>query len=351
MPLPFPTSLPDFQRLFPDEEACADYLEDIRWPDGFVCPRCGWTGEPYRFEDRPGVLRCRNCKRDTSLTADTVMEGTRTPLSLWFWAAYLITAQVPGMSALQLQRQLGISRYETAFQMLHKLRAGMFRPDRDRIGTPYPVEMDEAYFGGRTRGEGRGVHHMTLVVGAVEIRSGKGEETREPGATRPRKGKTYAGRLRLRVIPDRGKATLEEFTTENIQPGTLAITDGWQGYDNLGKLGYQRHKAVLDGDPEQAEKWLPMIHIVFGNLKAWLTGIHHGVSPQHLQAYLNEFTFRFNRRFYPFTAFNSLLGIGVRVEAPTYAELYSGEWRHPNPGAGGGESFVAGLNRLMRGGR
>ena len=132
--LPFPRSLPEFQRLFPDDAACAAYLEAIHWRDGFRCPRCGKGGEPYRFAERPHVLRCRKCQADTSVTAGTVMHQTRTPLSVWFWAAYLVASLTPGMSAVQFQRQLGLKRYETAFQILHKLRAGMVRPDRDRIG-------------------------------------------------------------------------------------------------------------------------------------------------------------------------------------------------------------------------
>jgi hypothetical protein len=152
----FPRSLLDFQRLFPDEEACAAYLEDTRWPEGFVCPTCGVVDDPYRFKRRPTVLRCRSCHSETSLAAGTVMHRTRTPLQVWFWGAYLLTSQTPGVSALQFQRQLGIKRYETAFQMLHKLRAGMVRPERDRIGAQWPVEVDETYVGGRTRGRCRG---------------------------------------------------------------------------------------------------------------------------------------------------------------------------------------------------
>ena len=138
------------------------YLEGARWPRGFECPHCGEKGEPFRFEARPGVLRCRGCRRDISLTAGTVMERTHTPLATWFWAAYLVSSITPGLSAVQFQRQLGLGRYETAFQILHKLRAGMVRPDRDRIGGNLArkdhVEVDETWIGGATRGEGRGVH-------------------------------------------------------------------------------------------------------------------------------------------------------------------------------------------------
>ena len=134
-PRGFPTTLPEFQRVFPSDAACAAYLEKLRWPGGFACPTCGTVGEPYRFPKRSSVvLRCRGCQANVSLTAGTVMQASHMPLSMWFWGAYLVTTQTPGQSALQFQRQLGISRYETAFQILHKLRAGMVRPDRDTIG-------------------------------------------------------------------------------------------------------------------------------------------------------------------------------------------------------------------------
>jgi transposase-like protein len=208
----------------------------------------------------------------------------------------------------------------------------MVRPERDRIGAEWPVEIDEVFIGGATKGEGRGVHHKVIVVGAVEIRHGKQARGREHNMALPKKGKTYAGRLRLHIVPNRGQRALEEFVLDNIESGARVTTDGWEGYANLEELGYRHKRLVAEIDVDDPEALLPMVHIIFSNLKAWLLGIHHGVSQQHLQAYLNEFTFRFNRRFYPFTAFNSLLGIGVRVEAPTYDELYSGDWVHPNPG-------------------
>lgn len=131
--LAFPKSLPEMQKTFPDDAACAAYLERIRWDNGFVCPKCGVAEEPFRFANRPGVLRCKNCRKDTALTASTVMQGSHMPLSVWFWAAYLVASHTAGMSAAHFQRQLGLSRYETAFQILHKLRAGMARPDADCI--------------------------------------------------------------------------------------------------------------------------------------------------------------------------------------------------------------------------
>src|ERR1700681_4061843 len=173
--LRLPQSLPEFQRLFPDDAACAAYLEKTRWSGGVIFPQCQGAGEAVRFAYPPGILRCRKCRRDTGLTVGTVMARSHTPLSVWFWSAYLVSSQTPGMSAVQLQRQLGLSRYETAFQILHKLRAGMVRPDQDRIGgrPGEHVEVDETWVGGRTRGKGRGVHDKVLVVSAVEVRQRK----------------------------------------------------------------------------------------------------------------------------------------------------------------------------------
>lgn len=329
--LPFPRSLPEFQRMFPNNEACINYLLKLRWPGGFVCPHCGSVGEPLRFAARPSVLRCRHCISNTGLTAGTVMERSHTPLSIWFWAAYLVSSQTPGMSAVQFQRQLGLKRYETAFQIFHKLRAGMVRPDQDRIGgdSAEHIEADETWIGGRTRGKGRGVHDKVLVSCAVEVRRRKTDSK----LSKRRSGR-YAGRVRLAVAADRSAKSLCGFVEKSVKPGTLIITDDWSGYSDLENRGY-KHLAVAErGDPQVAEEYLPIIHLVFSNLKTWLRGIHHGVSHQHLQAYLNEFTFRFNRRFYPFNAFRSLLGIAGDVTAPTYAELYSGIWDHPSCASG-----------------
>ena len=331
-PRGFPTTLPEFQKVFPHDDACAKYLENLRWPEAFACPKCGVIGEPYRFAARPGVLRCRSCKSNVSLTAGTVMQGTHMPLSTWFWAAYLMTTQTPGQSAMQFQRQLGLSRHETAWMLLHKLRSGMVRPERDTIGQEHPVEVDETLVGGRTRGEGKGVHHKVYVLGGVEVR------TRKPGEDRaaqyhdhkdgkPLKRQTYAGRLRLQVVADRKAATCEGFVRDNVARGALIRTDGWQGYDGLTTGGWRHDGRVLT--PEQADDHLPMIHLVFSNLKTWILGTHHGTSQTHLQAYLNEYTFRFNRRFYPMTAFNSVLGLAAKTIPPTYAALYSGAWQHP----------------------
>lgn len=347
----FPSNDRDFYRIFPDEAACARYLEAVRFPDGFACPHCGWQGEPFRFATRSSVvLRCRRCrdKGNVSLTAGTVMHKTHTPLSVWFRGAYYVTTQTPGMSAVQFQRQLGLKRNETAFHILHKLRAAMVRPERDPIGSEWPVEVDECYVGGKTRGEGRGVHHKTTVVGAVEIRERTFENTikNEVAKALGRKGKrnVYAGRLRLRVVSElptveemlvnpglsgRSAEILTGFVKDNVVPGATVRTDGWIGYAGLRDMGYAHDALPMKGSAQKAEKHLPLIHLVFSNLKTWVNGTHHGVSQQHLQAYLNEFVFRFNRRFYPMNSFNSILGLASRTVPPTYQQLCSGAWTHP----------------------
>jgi transposase-like protein len=327
--LAFPTSLAQFQRLFPDDAACAAYLEKARWENGFICQWCEEKRDPYRFATRPGVLRCKACRRDVGLTAGTVMERTHSPLTTWFWGAYLVSSLTPGLSAVQFQRQIGLSRYETAFQILHKLRAGMVRPDHGRIGGNLSsrdhIEIDETWIGGALRGKVRDVRDQTLVVAAVEVLQRK---PKEDGVVR-RRGRRYAGRLRMEVVQNPDTTSLCSFVEAAVEPRTVVVTDDCSRYAALAERGYQ-HRVVVEGDEAKAaEEYLSMVRLVFLNLKSWLSGTHHGVSSKHLQAYLNEFAFRFNRRLAPFSAFRSLLGIGASAESPTYDDLYSGEWKHP----------------------
>ncbi|MBI5710652.1 MAG: IS1595 family transposase [Candidatus Eisenbacteria bacterium] len=305
MPRPdFPRSVQEFQARFANEAACREYLVASRWPDGFVCPRCGFQ-EAIHLPERL-LWRCKECGYDTSVTAGTVLHRTRIPLTQWFWAAYLMTTHTPGLSALQLQRQLGIGRYETAWTMLQKLRRAMVRPDREPLREK--VEVDDTYVGGPEAGlrGGRELREKALVVGAVEVRG------------------TASGRIRLQVVPDASGPSLTGFVHANVDRGTVVLTDGWQGYAPLSEIGY-RHRPRTQGDPKRAEKLLPRIHRVFGNLKTWLRGTHHGVGHRHLQAYLDEFTFRFNRRRTPMAAFQTLLGLGAQCPPTTYDELYGVE--------------------------
>jgi transposase-like protein len=303
MAIPAPTSIREFQELFPDEAACLEYLCRIRWPDGFRCPACGVSAH-YFYPDRRALV-CKGCRTHVRVTAESILHRSKLPLSTWFYGAFLVSTLTPGISAVQFQRQLAISRYETAFQVLHKLRSAMVAPGREPLhGT---VELDETLVGGVHKGgkRGRSTEKKTLVVGAVEIR---------PGRKRP----VVAGRVRLRAIPDASAATLDQYLGDHVAPGTTVLTDGHQGYQNLTKRGY-------DHRPESGAE-LPLIHREFANLKTWLRGTHHDrVERQHLQAYLNEFCFRHNRRFWPFSAFLRLLTIALNGPAPTYQELYTAD--------------------------
>lgn len=317
----FPTSLFEFTRRFSTEDACWRYLVQIRWPEGK--PRHPETGDSPKY-----FLETRRRWKfsdgyQMSATVGTVMDRTKIPLTYWFWAAYLVATHTPGISALQLAKQFGL-RYETVYMMLQKLRAGLVRPDRSPLsGT---VEVDETFIGGRKRVvRGRGALGKAIVVGAVEVVA----YTDKRG-----KHKSMAGRVRLRLIPDASGDTLMRFLDDNVAKGTHLRTDGWKGYIPAARMGYLHEVLVGENSVEVAEQ-LVHIHRVFSNLKTWLLGTHHGVSAKHLQAYLNEYTFRFNRRLNAFQAFQSVLGIGTRVEGPAYEDIYSageeGRWAHANP--------------------
>lgn len=295
----FPRSIIEFQQWFPDEETCIKYLYESRWPDGFICPICG-DREAYYITTRR-AFKCKANGHQTYLTAGTVMHGSHTSLTLWFWAAYLVTTVTPGISAIQIQRQLGVT-YETAFNILHKLRSSMFNPERTNIKGD--VEVDETYVGGPTTGgkRGRGTEKAIVVIAVERI-------------------KNHAGRVRLRHIEDVGSTTLIGFIRDVVDKGSTIITDDFPSYENVRKWGYI-HRVSED---------LTLAHLVASNLKTWIKGIFHGVSEKHLQAYLNEFTFRFNRRKTPMAAFQAILGLSSKVDWPTYEELYSGKWEHPNP--------------------
>jgi len=236
-----------------------------------------------------------------------VLHGTRLSLRDWFSAAYLVATHTPGISAVQLQRQLGLKRYETAWGLLQKLRRATVRPERDRISGA--VEVDETYIGGfeeARRGGRRRDSTKTIVVGAVEIR-GRG-----------------SGRVRLGAVEDLSAASLVGFLEQSVAPGSVVHTDGWGGYRPLATKGYD-HRRETQGQAMNAAKLFPRVHRVFSNLKTWLAGTHHGVGEQHLQHYLNEYVFRFNRRRTPMAAFQSLLGLASQHKSTTYNMLYDGE--------------------------
>lgn len=269
----YPRDLQEFDEKFGTEEACRIYLTKLRWPEGFVCPHCGGT---KAWKIRVILWQCCVCKKQTSATAGTVFQDTRTPLRLWFQAMWWLTTQKNGASALGLQRVLGLRKYETAWTWLHKLRSAMVRPGRDLLSGR--VEVDETYLGGLEEGyPGRGTQEKSLIAVAVE----------EVGKR--------SGRIRLSVLKTASAENLQNFIQANIATGSTVHTDGWSGYSGLSKLGYTHEVSVVR--TAKAHDLLPRTHRVISLLKRWLLGTHQGaVGHKHLDYYLDEFTFRFNRR-------------------------------------------------------
>lgn len=272
----YPRTILELERRFATEAACREYLQLLRWPEGFVCPRCG--GDAAWSASR-GRLVCRACRHQTSATAGTIFHDVRKPLVMWFRAVWCVTSQKNGASAASLQQALGLGSYQTAWTWLHKLRRAMVRPGRDQLqGT---VEVDETFVGGEDPQGGAWREKKALVVVAAE-ENGRG-----------------IGRIRLATVPDKSRASLGRFVKETIVPGSVVHTDGGGGYAGLEKLGY-RHRPTPVGwrnDPATAGQLLPRVHRVASLLKRWLLGTHQGaVSVEHLDYYLDEFTFRFNRR-------------------------------------------------------
>lgn len=269
----YPQNLSEFRERFSTEEACVEYLISLRWPDGVVCPVCGSI--QIRRTTR-GLFECQACLRQTSVTAGTLFHNTRKPLKLWFEAMWHITNQKYGANALGLQRTLGLGSYHTAWKWLHKFRRAMVRPGRDQLSGV--VEVDETYIGGKQSGKrGRGAENKKLVAVAIED---KGQ------ASSTGKG---IGRIRLKLIQDASAVNLDAFIQEHISPGSHIRTDGWSGYQKVSTLGYD-HAVVGSND-------LKIAHLTIALLKRWLLGTYQGaVSSVHLEYYLDEFTFRFNRR-------------------------------------------------------
>lgn len=340
-----PKSIVEFSRQFATEEACAEYLFMLRYPEGYKCSKCG-SGRAWRVAEKLGMMICEH-NHKVSITAGTSLAGTKQSLILWFHAAWLVATLKPGISSVQFQRQLGLTRLETAWTMLHKLRSALFAPTRSNLTSncaaehhiDHWIEIDEVLVGGKEEGaehRGGGAETKTLVAVAVEVHKwnpsddqGNSTEIKRSHGT----GDTKAGRCRMSVISDTTAETLTTFIRENIAPGSAIWTDSSRSYNQCEREGYLRRKtlAKTDSDP------LPTLGRVTTNLKRWLMGTHKGrVSSQHLQAYLNEFVFRFNRRDIPWVAFNRALGLAA-LDRPAVSRegLYKHTWIHPNtnPGA------------------
>lgn len=276
----YPRSVGEFQAWFRTDADCLDYLEWMRWPRGFVCPGCG-NGGGWRLGD--GRLMCAACGHRTSVTAGTIFDRTRTPLTVWFTACWSFATAKDGISALSLQRSLEIGSQQTAWAMLHRLRSVLVRPGRDRLTGA--VEVDETYIGGEEPGlrGGRAKGKKALVGVAVEVKEPRG-----------------IGRCRMALLADGSSASLHPFVTGHVAQDATVITDAWMGYHGLARLGYahqrrsQRAARARGDDPGEL---LPAVHRVASLAKRWLLSTHQGsVDETHLQSYLDEFVFRFNRR-------------------------------------------------------
>ena len=271
----YPGSFADLLAWFPDDGACLDYLDWLRWPDGFCCPRCG-PAVAWRYGD--GRWFCSSCAHRVSATADTIFHRTRTPLTVWFAAAWHMTSEKNGISALGLKRELGIGSEQTAWAMLHRYRTAMVRPGRERLSGS--VEVDETVLGGPEPGQrGRGALGKTLVEVGVE-----------------RTSRSF-GRCRLQVIANASSPVLRRFLLDQVEPGSTIVSDGWSAYVSACAHDYLHEPLVVSGSGLEAHELLPGVHLVASLAKRWLLGTHQGgVKPGHLQAYLDEFCFRFNRR-------------------------------------------------------
>jgi transposase-like protein len=272
----YPRIYREFVEWFPDDESCIAYLEKLRWPSGFICPVCDFASDPWH--QTRGRLVCPNCRRQTSATRGTIFDKTRTPLTVWFETAWLMTTAKNGLSAKTLNRTLGTS-YRTAWSMLHRYRIAMVRSEREKLSGF--VEIDESLVGGVDHGgkRGRGSDKAIVVI-AVEIKEPKGY-----------------GRIRMRHIPNASGDSLVPFVCDVVSSGATIQTDGWNGYNDLQQKGYVHQKKKISASDDPAHVSMPGVHRIASLLKRWILGTHQGaVRVEHLQAYLEEFTFRFNRR-------------------------------------------------------
>ena len=304
-PEDFQRTLLEFEDRFATEDACGVYLVSLRWPNGFVCPQCGGRAA---WRTTRGRVECRECNHQVSVTAGTIFHKTRKPLRVWFRAMWWLTTQKYGANALGLQRVLGLGSYQTAWTWLHKLRRAMVRPGQELLGGV--VEVDETYVGGPETGvTGRETEKKAIVVVAVE-ENGRG-----------------FGRVRLRRVPDASAASLLPFVQDVVAAGSVVHTDGWRGYAELGAKGYSHQAIRIAGSGLLAHELLPRVHRVASLLKRWLIGTHQGgVQPHQLDYYLDEFTFRFNRRTSQHRGklFFRLMQQATALGPTTYAEIIGG---------------------------
>ena len=308
----FPRSYAQMRAWFDEDWKCLDYLDWLRWPDGFVCPHCtsisGWRLADSRW-------KCGGCDRKVSVTAGTIFDKTRTPLTVWFAVAWRMVGDKIGISAIQVRREMELGSIQTAWMMLHRFRSVMVLSGRDRLRGE--VEVDESILGGFEPGmRGRGSAKKLLLAAAVERSRG------------------HFGRARLSVIPDASKVSLAAFLEANVEPGSHVITDGWSAYPAATRGRYEHTGIAVSASGQQAHEVLPGVHQVFSLVKRWLMGTTHGsVSDEHMQAYLDEWVSRFNRRKARSRGllFHTLLQQAVQTEPVTYHSMRKAGRTHPGP--------------------
>lgn len=308
----YPATYQQFLEWFPNDGACREYVQQCRWKEGFVCPHCGKASVPWGTAR--GLFHCRLCGHQTSATAGTIFEGTRLSLQTWFSAIWFVTSQKDGASALGLKRALGLGSYQTAWAWLHKLRRAMVRPGRELLRGR--IEVDETYVGGSEEGgkRGRGAEGKEIVVIAVEVHSPKG-----------------FGRVRMRRVPNVAGASLVPFICDAAEKGSEILTDGWRGYNNIAKMGYTHDQVRLSSTGDPAHVSMPGVHRVAALVKRWLLSTHQGsVSGKHLDYYLDEYTFRFNRRSSRSRGllFYRLMQQAVATEPSSYRCIVGGKPQH-----------------------
>ena len=307
-------SLAEFQREFPDDESCATFLFKRRWPDGFVCPGCR-ERRSASLKTRARLHECLDCGRQTSVTAGTLMHRSKLPLTTWFWAAHLMTTHSNGMSARQLEDQLGVT-YKTAWLLTQKLRRTMVDPNREPLEGVVEVDQAEIPFREGDTFFEPGNAGKVLVIGAVEVID------RDTNKAKPRRkhGKyldTRSGRLRLAAIADNSAASLQAFVRANVKAGTTLLTDGHASYPGLSDYRHDpRVVGIMAGHVV-----LPWSHRAFSLLKRWALGTYHGLRRRHIDTYLNEFVFRYNRRFHRHVSFETLLGLAAHHGPTSYWDI------------------------------
>jgi transposase-like protein len=326
-------SLSEFQKAFPDEARCVAFLFQRRWPDGFVCPCCG-ERRAVALKSRPRLYECLDCGRQTSITAGTAMHRSKLPLTTWFWAAHLMATHSNGMSARQLEDQLGVT-YKTAWLLTQKLRRSMVDPDREPLEGVVEVDQTEIPFREGDAFFARGNAGKILVIGAVEVID------RDINRSKPRRKHakyldTRSGRIRLATIADNSAASIDAFVRANVKRGTTLITDGHASYPGL--TGYRHDPRIVGKMADHIV--LPWIHQAFSLMKRWSLGTYHGLRRKHVDSYLNEFVFRYNRRFHRHVSFETLLGLAAHHEPTTYWDIVkrdnprkSGQKLCPTPNA------------------